>query len=72
MDRFSVGDMVIHKTRPFEKMVIIKISEKIPSTNPDFSEKHFKCRWFNPIGMCFVSDDFILAELEGWNNGKRD
>ncbi len=57
---FQLGDLVVARIRPFEKMIIIAKAE-----NPE-KEMIYTCRWFNQTKMEFVINLFSTYELEGY------
>jgi uncharacterized protein YodC (DUF2158 family) len=65
MNNFQIGDLVVAKIRPYEKMIIISIED----SKDDPSHKVFVCRWFNQLKMEFVANFFTSHELEGVKNG---
>ena len=62
MNKFQRGDVVKSKIRPFEKMIILEVREKL-------GNKLFTCRWFNQLEQKFIKDEFYSFELEGVENG---
>lgn len=60
MNKFSEGDIVTHRVRQYEKMIIIEVLH-----TPQKKVDTYKCRWFNSLTQCFVTDNFKSVELKG-------